>query len=65
MADAHEELQYPLTKWVFPLEIRLAVKRILNQRNASFESMNEEQCNQRIFEVMKTQEEEKRLEKSI
>jgi len=32
MADAREELQYPLTKWVFPLEIRLEVKKIVNQR---------------------------------
>jgi len=62
MADAREELQYPLTKWVFPLEIRLAVERILYQRNASFELMNEEQCNQRIFELMKTQEQDKQNE---
>jgi hypothetical protein len=61
MADVREELQYPLTKWVFPLEIKLAVERILNQRNANFELMNEEQCTQRISEVMKAQEEERRL----
>jgi hypothetical protein len=61
MADVRIELQYPLTKWVFPLEIKLAVDRILNQRNANFELMNEEQCTQRISEVMKAQEEERRL----
>jgi hypothetical protein len=62
MADVREELQYPLTKWVFPLEIKVAVERILRQRNANFELMNEEQCTQRISEVVKAQEEERRLE---
>jgi hypothetical protein len=58
MADAREELQYPLTKWIFPVEIRLAVERILNRRSANFELMSEEGCAQRISEVMKAQEEE-------
>jgi hypothetical protein len=61
MADMREELQYPLTKWIFPLQIRLAVERILNRRNASFELMSEKECTQRIFEVMKAQEDEKHL----
>jgi hypothetical protein len=61
MADMREELQYPLTKWIFPLEIKLAVKRILNRRNANFELMSEEECAHRISEVMKAQEEEKHL----
>jgi hypothetical protein len=61
MADMREQLQFPLTKWIFPLEIKLAVERILNRRNASFELMNEKECAQRISEVMKAQEDEKRL----
>ena len=61
MADMREELQYPLTKWIFPLGIRLAVERILNRRHASFELMSEKECAQRISEVMKAQEDEKRL----
>jgi hypothetical protein len=61
MADFRTEFQYPLTKWVFPLEIKLAVERILNQRKANFELMNEEQCTQRVSEVMKAQEEERHL----
>jgi hypothetical protein len=62
MADVREELQYPLTKWVFPLEIKVAVERILQQRNANFELVNEEQCTQRISEVLRAQEGESRLE---
>lgn len=58
MADVREELQYPLTKWVFPLEIKVAVERILRQRNANFELMSKEQCTQRISEVLKAREEE-------
>jgi hypothetical protein len=42
MADVRDELEYPLTKWVFPLEIKVAVERILRQRNANFELMNQE-----------------------
>ena len=61
MADLREELQYPLTKWIFPLEIRLAVERILNRRHVSFELMSEKECDQRISEVMKAQEDEKRF----
>ena len=59
MADMREELQYPLTKWIFPVEIKLAVERILNRRNANFELTSEEECAQRISEVMKAQEEER------
>jgi hypothetical protein len=61
MADMREELQYPLTRWIFPLGMKLAVERILNRRNANFELMSEERCAQRISEVVKAQEEEKRL----
>ena len=59
MADMREELQYPLTKWIFPLEIKLAVERILSRRNAGFELMSEEECTQKMSEVMKAQEEER------
>jgi hypothetical protein len=62
MADVREELEYPLTKLVFPLEIKVAVERILQQRNANFELVNEQQCTQRISEVLKAQDEERRLE---
>jgi hypothetical protein len=61
MADVREELQYPLTKWVFPLEIKVAIERILYQRNANFELMNEKQCTRKISEVLRAQEEEERL----
>jgi hypothetical protein len=61
MADMQEELQYPLTKWIFSLEMKLAVERILNRRNADFELMSKEKCLQRISEIVKAQEEEKRL----
>jgi len=61
MADMREEIQYPLTKWIFPLEIKLAIERILNQRSANFELMSEKECEQRISEVMKAQEDEKRF----
>lgn len=44
-----------------PLEIKLAVERILNRRNANFELMSKEECAHRISEVMKAQEEEKHL----
>jgi hypothetical protein len=59
MADLREELQYPLTKWIFPLEIRLAVERILNRRHTSFELMSEKECDQRISEIMKAHDDEK------
>ena len=51
MADMREELQYPLSKWIFPLEIKLAVERILNRRNANFELMSEQECAHRISEL--------------
>jgi hypothetical protein len=57
MADIREELQYPLTKWIFPLETKLAVERILNRRHANLELMSEEECARRISEVVKAQEE--------
>jgi hypothetical protein len=61
LADDREELQYPLTKWIFPVEIKLAVERILKQRKANLELIDEEECTRRISEIMKAQEEEKQL----
>lgn len=61
IADMREELHYPLTKWTFRLEIKLGVERILNRRNADFELMSKEDCIQRISDVMKAEDEEKRL----
>jgi len=56
LADDREELPYPLTKWIFPVEIKVAVERILEQRKANLELMNEEQCAQRTSEIMKAKE---------
>jgi len=61
IADVREELRYPLTKWIFPLQLKLAVERILTQRNADFELLKEEQCTQKISEIIKAQDEERHL----
>lgn len=55
LADDREELHYPITKWIFPVEIKLAVERILKQRNANLELMNKEQCTERISEIIKAE----------
>jgi hypothetical protein len=46
---------------MFPLKIRPAVERILNQRHTSFELMSEKESDQRISEVMKAEEDKKRF----
>jgi hypothetical protein len=38
------------------VEIKVAVERILEQRKANLELMNEEQCAQRTSEIMKAKE---------
>lgn len=52
ICEAEERLPYPLTKWEFPLELELAVERILKARQREFQLVSEEECAKMIKEIL-------------
>lgn len=57
MCDEQREMPYPYTLWVFPASIRLAVERVLKERNRELELVSKEEFERLVASIVGGKEE--------